>query len=237
MTPDFANELNRVLKYGADLPPNKHNAKEVLPNSYVVVKSGILHNRPDKIESRHKSLADAWDALHYDSGDWTAQRPARHLYAVYPDKSMKLLNETGGETPLYHERLNGGGVEHTTDYDDPNWQPSHDADAAPVSQHRVIQRALTHAAWNGLGRRDLLQADIPTGKGTQAHGLVRQAMETGDLTPILVLADHLQEQLAEKDPSTLSEHTLEIPQLLRDRVELARNELDDLKTRRVLRVG
>jgi hypothetical protein len=215
------NDLNHALKYGTELPTNKHNAGEVKPAYYAVVKSGIMTRSPDRLVSKHKTLADAYDANFVDQ----SHKAGHHLYAVYPDKSMKLLSPSGGETPFYHIRLNGGSVEHTptTHHSAPNYVPPHQADAAPLSMHRHIELALVHAAWTGLGREDV-RSKVDTSKGSQAHGLVRQAMETGDLTPILILADHLQEQGLES-----------VPNQLRNTVDKFKDNVDDLRWHRLLR--
>ncbi len=222
---DFISSLNAALKYG-DEPSNIHNAAEVKPSQYIVLKSGILQRRPDKAVSKHKTLAEAWDAW-----NTAPDKTGLHLYSVYPDKSMKLLSTTGGETGMYHTRINGEVVEHTphTDLQTKYYTPPHQADAAPISHHRLTERALVEMAWPVLGaptQRDgwVHKAGVDVGPGSQADGMVKKAMDTGDMTPMMALADYLQEQGVEK-----------VPQQLRDRVEKFHNQVDDLRWSRLLR--
>jgi hypothetical protein len=185
-----------------------------------------MQRRPDKTVSKHKTLADAWD-----SWNQAPNKTGLHLYAVYPDKSMKLLSTSGGETGMYHTRLNGEVAEHTpyTDHSHRGYIPPHQADAAPLSHHRLTERALVQMAWPVLGavregKGYIKAAGVDVGPGSQTDGLMKKAMETGDMTPIMVLADYLQEQGVEQ-----------IPQQLRNRVEKFHQEVDDLRWHKLLR--
>lgn len=216
----FAKQYRKALKFGAE--DNKHGASEVLPAQYVVVQSRATQNKPDRVVSKHTTLGDAWVA-HTDLSDKNKGN-YYHLYAVYPDRSAKVLPSGGEETGAYHETLPGNGVEHSTDRESLYWKPFHDADAAPISLHRLAQRALVHSAIMGTRGRDVVATGVDTRPGSTAHSLAKSALDTGDFTPILALADHLQEQ-----------GLTHVPNLIRKAHQKFLDKVEDLKWSRLLR--
>jgi hypothetical protein len=210
-------------------PDNIHKAWEVRPDHYAVVFSSPNQQR-DRVVSKHPTLSGAFEEkwAHDDArrrtgapNDWGKH----HVFAVYPDRSAKIV---GYETDGYHERVGGNFHQHTRlpDFESIYYRPPHDADAAPVSHHRYLDNAAADIAEASVRGSAVRAGNVPTGPGSDVRSFLKSAMDTGDLTPLLALADYFEERGVGYAPA-----------FIRRRVEKAMEDIDRLRWRRHLRTS
>lgn len=198
---------------------------EVLPSHYLVVENRATQNREPRLVGKFDSLADAHDAI-LTGG----KKKFLSILAHYPDKSVKTLYDTGNPSGGYGMYSNkrepyGHHTEHTPELETyAGAKPQAHADAALVSEHHYADLVNHHIATLVLRGGRSPYKDNPI--GTEPHKFIQQALATGDHTPLLAMADYLDEQ----GHSSLAG-------MVRKAIEKKQEKVDDLRWRRTLRTG
>ncbi len=201
-------------------------APEVLPSHYLLVENRATQHRDPRLVGKFASLAEAHDALIQNNN----KRRYLSLVARYPDKSVKSLYSDGSLSGGYgvysSDRAPMGHYEdHTPELRTYSGaKPTSHADAAMVSEHHYTDLLNNHVADLVLRGGTSPFKENPI--GSEPHKFIQQAMNTGDHTPLLVMADYLQEQGHDH-----------LAGLVRKAVQKKVEQVDNLRWSRTLRTG